>query len=669
MMRRFPALLTAPVVLVTAFLLLGAAPTQRRARKKKAVTAPYGNANAISVKELKDYDYFIASDQTEGRWTPSRGYDVTALYIASQVSEWGLEPGGSTSGTNGPLQPYFQPIDMISTNPDPAHMRLSVSIPAPPPGTPIRFFYNPARLRPGVHSMPYGHDWIVDTPSNRGFVPLVGGSFQDAPLVFAGNGYLVGNQDPYQGLDVQGKVIVVAGAAPAAAVAYERKLRPRFWSGELPKVQSAGPQVLTPAEYAAAHGALAIIHLPSLNQLMEMSAPGAGKLHFGPNGPWFTIAKFWPDAGKGVPELVAGPALINALFQGEKVSAAAAMGGGTLPSFAFAAGKTISGNVAITTTHNHTENIIAMLPGSDPALRDQYVVISAHVDHIGMSATPNCTEGNPVLAAGDSTDFGLTMAPDQKDCDGINNGADDDGSGATALLGIAHAYATGAAKGIRPKRTMVFAWFAGEEKGLWGSQYFVEFPPIDIHKVTVDLNMDMVGRSRTPGYVDPPHYRLSAPGEVFVMGPEVISSSLGQTMDAVNDAFQKMKFNHFYDDLVPDATHDNIGPGNRGEGLYYRSDQLNFERLGIPGVFFNTGLHVDYHRVSDSPDKVDFTKVQQIAKTIAAIAWKIGTEPNSALPHLNAQLPQQFLNVMAAAKDAGWGQLTPVQPPLPGEPF
>ena len=167
-------------------------------------------------------------------------------------------------------------------------------------------------------------------------------------------------------------------------------------------------------------------------------------------------------------------------------------------------------------------------------------------------------------------------------------------------MGMARAYATGAAKGIRPKRTMIFLWVAGEEKGLWGSQYFNQFPPVDITKVVADLNMDMVGRSKTPGYVDPPSYKLADVNEVFVVGPRVASDDMGKILETVNSSYLKLKISDFYDTVVPDETHDNLGPGTNGQRIFYRSDHYNFVKMGIPIAFFCDGLHSDYHRVTDS---------------------------------------------------------------------
>ena len=275
---------------------------------------------------------------------------------------------------------------------------------------------------------------------------------------------------------------------------------------------------------------------------------------------------------------------------------------------------------------------MAVLEGRDPALRNEYVVMSAHLDHIGLSQ------------------------PDANG-DGINNGADDDASGCTALMGVAHAYATGASKGMRPRRTMIFLWVAGEEKGLWGSQYFNEFPPVDVTKVVADLNMDMIGRSKTPGYVDPQSYKLAEPNEVFIVGPRVASDELGKILEKVNGSYLKMKLNDFYDTTAPDATHDNIGPGTAGQRIFYRSDHYNFVKMGIPIAFFSDGLHVDYHRVTDSAEKIDYDKVEAVSKTIYALAWTLGS--SATRPKLNEKLPEQLVNDMKAAKEQGWGKREP----------
>jgi hypothetical protein len=156
---------------------------------------------------------------------------------------------------------------------------------------------------------------------------------------------------------------------------------------------------------------------------------------------------------------------------------------------------------------------------------------------------------------------------------------------------------------------------------------------------------------------------------VLVVGPNISSDDLEKTLETVNTSYQKMALNHFYDATAPDATHDNLGPTATGQRIFYRSDHYNFAKMGIPIAFFSDGLHVDYHRVTDSPDKIDYHEIEAVSKTVAALGWVIGNEPAGATPKLNAKLPDQLINDMKAAKAAGWGKLTPVLPPLPGMPF
>jgi Zn-dependent M28 family amino/carboxypeptidase len=340
-------------------------------------------------------------------------------------------------------------------------------------------------------------------------------------------------------------------------------------------------------------------------------------------------------------------AFTNSLLQGEKVSGAQAFSAtetnAKLDTFELNSAKKLTVHLSVHSQEGHAENVIGILEGSDPVLKDEYVIMSAHLDHIGLAAP---------MANGHN----------------VNNGADDDGSGSTGLLGVAHAYAEGAAKGIRPKRSILFLWNGGEERGLWGSQYFAEFPPIDLGKVVADLNMDMIGRTKNSESVDPnPQHMLVDPGGVLLIGPNISSDDLENTIEGVNGSYQHLKIDHFYDVTAPDATHDNLGPQPRGQRIFYRSDHYNFAKMGIPIAFFTIGLHVDYHRPTDTPDKIDYHEIQVVSKTVAAVGWELANQPGR--PKLKDKLPEDLLKDMKTAKDQGWGKITPVLPPLPGEPY
>ena len=678
---------------------------QSKTKTAKAAPAPaYGNADGITEEELKVYDYFLASDQLEGRYFPSRGYDTAALYVASHLAEWGLKPGGSTTGTNGPLQPYFLPIEMVSREIVPDDSKITLVAPAagggggrgrggaaggatPPAdavaiGAPAtatagagaaggrgggRRGGGGANAGPQSTTYDYGKDWTTGGGGGRG------GAAAEAldvtgNVVFAGNGYVVTKtqSDPYKGIDVKGKIIVIAGVPPELAAAAGR-------GGRGGRGAAAGADApadplgenckdyWTPEQYGAKMGALAVVTIANFQTATTMAYPNAGGRGAGRggrgggggggaalNGPPYTVAKFRATpACPVIPNVTAGMELTNSLLAGEKVTGAQAFAATETnakeDSFELNAAKKLTVHLAVHSLPGHAEDVVGILEGSDPVLKDEYVIMSAHLDHIGLSQP---------MADGHN----------------VNNGADDDGSGSTGLLGVAHSFAEGAAKGMRPKRSIIFLWNGGEERGLWGSQYYAQFPPIDLSKVVADLNMDMIGRTKNANSVDndATHY-LVDPGAVLVVGPNISSDDLEHQIESVNSSYQKLKLDHFYDVTKPDDTHDNLGPPGRGQRIFYRSDHYNFAKMGIPIAFFTVGLHVDYHRPTDTPEKIDYHEIQTVSKTVAAVGWELATQPGR--PKLNAKLPDDLLKDMKTAKDQGWGKITPVLPPLPGEPY
>jgi hypothetical protein len=200
-------------------------------------------------------------------------------------------------------------------------------------------------------------------------------------------------------------------------------------------------------------------------------------------------------------------------------------------------------------------NTIGIVEGTDPALKNEFLVFSAHMDHIGISS------GRP---------------------DSINNGADDDGSGTVGVIELAEAFSR-----AHPKRSVLFITVSGEEKGLWGSQYFSEHPTVPLTSIVADLNIDMIGRN----WKD----------TIVAIGKE--HSNLGATLHRVNQAHPELHMTAI-DDRWPQ------------ENFYFRSDHYNFARKGVPILFFFNGTHPDYHQPSDSPDKIDAEKESRILKLL-----------------------------------------------------
>lgn len=222
-------------------------------------------------------------------------------------------------------------------------------------------------------------------------------------------------------------------------------------------------------------------------------------------------------------------------------------------------------------------NVVAVLEGSDPELRDEYVLYSAHMDHIGTG---------PPDAAGDS----------------IFNGADDDASGSVAVVEVAEAMAS---LPTAPRRSMIFLLVSGEEQGLWGSEYYADNPTVPVARIVAGLNADMVGRNW--------------PDTIVAIGKE--HSDLGATLERVNARYPEIGITAI-DDLWPE------------ERFYFRSDHYNFARKGVPILFFFNGTHEDYHGLDDEPDRIDAEKAARIAKLLFHLGLEIANK--DARPRWNA---------------------------------
>jgi Zn-dependent M28 family amino/carboxypeptidase len=218
------------------------------------------------------------------------------------------------------------------------------------------------------------------------------------------------------------------------------------------------------------------------------------------------------------------------------------------------------------------------------------------------------------------------MNPFMNGPDKIFNGADDDGSGTVAVMAIAKAFA----EGPKPKRSMLFIWHAGEEKGLWGSEYFADNPTVPITSMITELNIDMIGRYQNPGdEAHPQNQNLPKPNEIFTIGASMMSTELGQIADTVNKSFLNISFNQKY--AAPDHP----------EQFFYRSDHFNYAKKGIPIIFFMDGSHQDYHQVSDHVDKINFDSMEKVTKTIFATGWELANR--ATRPKVDKPLPQSVI--------------------------
>ena len=263
-------------------------------------------------------------------------------------------------------------------------------------------------------------------------------------------------------------------------------------------------------------------------------------------------------------------------------------------------------------------NVVAVLRGSDPALRGQYVAIGAHKDHVGFTTNPvdHDSVRAVYLARNRAQMAGRRPRPEElrvnvdslrrirpARLDSIFNGADDDASGSMALLEIAEAMVNAPA---RPRRSILFVWHTGEEDGLLGSAHYTANPTVPLDSIIAQINVDMIGRGTAddvPGGGD---------DYLIVVGHRRMSRELGDVIDSVNARLERP----FLFDLSWDSP-------DHPEQIYGRSDHANYARAGIPVAFFFTGLHADYHTITDEPQYLDYPHYTRIVRYLNDVVLEL----------------------------------------------
>jgi len=280
-------------------------------------------------------------------------------------------------------------------------------------------------------------------------------------------------------------------------------------------------------------------------------------------------------------------------------------------------------------------NVVAVIPGSDPKLRAEYVAIGAHNDHIGWSTRPvahdsiyvvnhlfragGADDRPPQLDAAQQASVNALIADIRKRSNGasarpdsIYNGADDDGSGSVSALEIAQYFA---AQKVKPKRSLLFVWHVGEEAGLYGSEWYTDHPTVPRESIVAQLNMDMVGRgaaSDNTGSTKEGGKSHGNPDYVQLVGSRRLSTELGDLAEAVNHGEKRpMSFDYSMD------------ANGHPQNIYCRSDHYEYARYGIPIIFFTTGGHADYHQVTDEPQYIDYDRMARVAQYVSDLATKV----------------------------------------------
>jgi Peptidase family M28 len=551
-MRRFLTAFVLASLLVTTVPATYAQRAAEKSKKAAASATAQRGVETVAANQLRDYLTFIASDEMEGRDTPSRGLDITAKFLAMNLTRWGFKPAGDAGS-------FFQRIDLQRNRADTAQTKVDL---------------NGRTLTGGTDYLPVG-----------------GSGNASGQLVFAGTGWFLKSKqiDAYKGIDPAGRVAVIFGTpnAPPRGVA-----RADFGK--------QGEDFMNPNDYARSKGVVGLIYVPDFQYLANWQRNRQRLMERGLT----SVAKFQTPTTAPLPSIVISPEMANAIFGGERQSASVlfnASNASELPApFLMSEQKKISMNVENNNEIIPTQNVVAVWEGSDPIAKAEYVALGAHYDHVGSGCPP---VGN----------------------DTICNGADDDGSGTTALLGMAEALAKAP---VRPKRSILFVWHCGEEKGLWGSRYFTEYPTVPLNQIVAQINIDMIGRSKKEGDTNTRNAELTGPDSIYLIGSTMMSTELGELVNSVNKSYLNIAF---------DTRYDNPNDPNR---FFFRSDHYNYARKGIPIIFFFDGVHEDYHRPGDTADKIDYQKMEKITRTIYMTLWEIANRP--ARLKVDKPLPTQI---------------------------
>jgi len=504
--------------------------------------AASAGGSPIQSADLRDWLTYIASDELGGRATFSAGLGLAAGYLQSRLAEWGVSPGGDHGG-------YLQTVTVQGVQ---TTSRSSVTV------------------RVGKNSRTFRDGQGVTFPREMGGPRTV----TLDRVQFAGYGLDapgIGHND-FRDSDVAGAAVVYLGEKGPKAIEAARARRvlasrSRHVLDQLRGAATIGPASERPRRDREANPS----SRPSSRPLVD-----------------FTSAQ---RLDRPVPPAVTvDDAFYEFLFSATPVRYAdlkrKAAAQEPLPVFLLAeVSLTFNIDVDYTVVRvQRTQNVVAVVPGSDPALRDSYVAFGAHYDHVGYAEREPAPDGGGAPGRVTST----------ARHDRIWNGADDDGSGTVALLALAKAFASA---DVKPRRSLLFVWHAGEERGLWGSRYFTDRPTVPIDQIVAQLNIDMIGRNRND---DP-----AQSNTVYLVGSDRISSELHQVNRAANASLPR-----------PLTLDYEMNDPSDLEQLYYRSDHYSYAAKGVPVIFFTTGLHPDYHANTDDVSRIEFDKMTRITQLV-----------------------------------------------------
>ncbi len=521
----------------------------------------------ITPEKLAARLYYFASDFFEGRETGMPGQRMAALYLASQYRLMGLEPKGSAAEDPYSLSAYLQPFPVYGSRVDRADLVAT-------------------RGRDTLMQARFGPDrqtgeaflWAGSESLTKGGVAFVGYGIHAPEL-----GYSDYDAASDAGLSLDDKWLLMLGDEPLRNDSLS--LLPTQ-DGRVSEWTTRGTSKLQAAyDHARPRGLLIIGDSSPRDSLSvpEQAFRRAQNLSRSPG----RLALDPPTGSRAtLPIYVVSSEWANALLSGtgrDIADVQRTIDETLRPVVLDLDGVEVGSDISVAPLELQTENVVASIEGSDPALRDEVLVLSSHYDHIGIN----------VWARGDN----------------INNGADDDGSGTVALLGLADAFMQAKRAGYGPRRSVLFLNVTGEEKGLLGSSYYTDQQPaVPLEKTVANLNIDMIGR------YDPTH-PTGSKNYVYIIGSRLISEQLHQInlrADSLTGVGIEM-----------DERFNDRNDPNR---YYARSDHWNFGKNNVPFIFYFTGTHPDYHGVDDEPDRIAYERMARITRSIFATAWQVANQ-------------------------------------------
>lgn len=510
-MKKFLLLLLLSAMACTSSQKTAASLDNEASTSENPTVNPGLYAKTITEEDLKKHLYIYASDDFEGRETGQPGQKKAAEYLKDQYVKMNI-PAARSNGD------YFQKVPLE------------------------------------VSQLPIGTITIENKDFMLGsdFITFSKALGNYSNVVYAGFGIEDTKYSDYENIDVKDKIILIKAGEPLDAngnYVISGSAQKSVWSN---MSESMGKRM----EIAVSKGAKGMFYFDPVNyqrikgrfEWMKNNQSGQMELAEDANTDFYTFL---------IEEKMA-KALYSQILNNDTAQ-------NLLVDFSL---KIESQNKKIS-----SENVAAIIKGSEKP--DEYLVISSHLDHVGVNSNGE-----------------------------INNGADDDGSGTVALLEIAQAFKKAADEGNGPKRSVVFLHVTGEENGLLGSRFYTDVDPIfPLEQTVANLNIDMIGR------IDPK--REGNRNYIYLIGSDKLSTELHDVSEMVNERFTKVELDYTYNDE------------NDPNRFYYRSDHYNFAKNNIPIIFYFNGTHEDYHRPSDTADKINYDLLKNRTQLVFHTAWEV----------------------------------------------